>query len=95
MLMGKGQGRIQAGGLRPQRSAAGQRVQNPVKGENTGREGENKGADREDAETPHKTSAQGKDHKLPLSTAGIHPFLRKNKTKPFSVKMSESPTTTT
>jgi hypothetical protein len=48
-----------------------------------------KGADREDAETSHKTSAQGKDHKLPLSTAEIHPFLRKNKTKP------ESPTTTT
>lgn len=49
----------------------------------------------EDAETPHKTSAQGKDHIFSQSTGEIHPFLCKNKTKPFSLKKSESPTTTT
>lgn len=47
------------------------------RGENGGEEN-CQGADRADAEMPHRTSAQGKGHMLPWlpwSTGEIHPFM--------------------
>lgn len=75
MLTGKGQGGIQAGGLRPQRSAAGQRGQNPVKGENSGREGEKKGSGQRRCRDVPQDKCTGQRPQITIEYSRNTPFL--------------------
>lgn len=98
-LTGEGLRGIQAGELRQQRSAAGQRVRKaePSQGENT----EERRTAREQTEKMQRCPT-GQVHRAKVTCYhGYHGvqekyiLLCKNKTKPFSSKKSESLTTTT